>query len=67
MAKHSLGNKNDACLDWSKSGELGNADDYDFIKNIVMIKYLRPPEYLTKMIDINRPDRFQKPVRSINF
>lgn len=31
-AKFSIGDKNGACLDWSKSGELGNKSAYDFIR-----------------------------------
>jgi len=31
-AKYSLGDKDGACLDWSKAGELGYSDAYDAIK-----------------------------------
>jgi len=32
IAKYNLGNKPDACLDWSKAGELGDYNAYDLIK-----------------------------------
>ena len=30
--KYKLGNKEGACLDWSKAGELGDTEAYDMIK-----------------------------------
>jgi tetratricopeptide (TPR) repeat protein len=32
LSKFALGFKNEACLDWSKSGELGNSGAYDLIR-----------------------------------
>ena len=32
MAKYLIKDYNAACIDWSKAGELGNSDSYDFIK-----------------------------------